>query len=76
MRILISNIKMPIEHKIEDVLLAARDKARQSLVYAENFRVYRRSVDARRKSGVHFVYAVAADTPDGTDLSRAGTRLR
>ncbi len=72
MRILINNIKMPIDHKIEDVLLAARDKARQSLVYAENFRVYRRSTDARRKSDVHFVYAVAADAPDGTDLSRAG----
>ena len=68
MRILINNIKMPIGHKIEDVLLAARDKARQSLIYTENTRIYRRSVDARRKSDVHFVYSVAADVPDGADL--------
>ncbi len=68
MRIIINNIKMPIDHKIEDVLLAAQDTARHSLIYAENFRIYRRSIDARRKRDVHFVYAVAADAPDGTEL--------
>ncbi len=69
MRILINNIKMSVNHKIEDVLLAAQDVARQSLLYAENFKIYRQSIDARRRGGVHYVYSVAADVAEGADIS-------
>ncbi len=69
MRIIISNIKAPIEHKFEDVLLAAQDIARQHCVYIRNPRIYRQSVDARRKSDVHYVYSVSAETDDGTNIN-------
>lgn len=61
MQILISNIKMPVKHKIEDVLLAAQTIVRRHCIYARNFTVYKQSVDARRKSDVHYVYSVAAE---------------
>lgn len=61
MRIVINNIAVPIEHKIDDVLFAAQKIARQHLISAENFAVYRQSVDARRKNNIHYVYSVSAE---------------
>lgn len=69
MHIIISNIKTPIEHKFEDVLLAAQDIARQHCIYIRNPHIYRQSVDARRKSDVHYVYAVSAEVDDGIDIA-------
>ena len=37
MQIVINNIKMPVNHKIEDVLLAAQEFVRQQCIYADNF---------------------------------------
>lgn len=64
MRIVINNITVPIEHRIQDVLFAAQKIARQHCVSAENFSIYRRSIDARRKSNIHYVYSVAAEIKD------------
>lgn len=67
MQILINNIKMPLEHKIEDVLLAAQKAVRQHFVSAKNFSVYKQSIDARRKSNIRYVYSVMAEIPDGSE---------
>lgn len=61
-RILISNIKMPIRHTEEEVLLAARTFARKKDIDAVNGAIYKKSLDARRKNDIHFVYSVAAET--------------
>ena len=64
MRIVINNISMPIDHKIKDVLFAAQEIVRQNCISADNFTVYKQSIDARRKNNVHYVYSVAADISD------------
>lgn len=61
MQILINNISMPIKHRPEDVLSAAQEIARHSSVSATNFRIYKQSLDARRKNNIHYVYSVVAD---------------
>ncbi len=61
MKIVIENIKMPINHNIDDVLSAAREIVRSDCVSARDFSVYKQSIDARRKSNIHYVYAVEAE---------------
>lgn len=69
MQILIENIKMPIGHKREDVISAARKIVRLSCIFANNFSIYKQSIDARRKSDIHYVYTVSAHVPNGTKVS-------
>lgn len=61
-RILISNIKMPVRHTEEEVFFAATSYAKKFGIEADSFTVYKKSLDARRKSDIHFVYSVAAET--------------
>lgn len=60
-QILINNINIPINHKIEDVLFAAQEIVRQHCVSASNFTIYKQSIDARRKNDIHYVYSVSAN---------------
>ena len=69
MQIVIENIKMPIRHKEEEVISAARKIVRLSCISASNFSIYKKSIDARRKSDIHYVYAVSAEVADGTKVS-------
>ena len=62
MKIIIGPIIMPVKHKKEDVINAAQEIVRQSCILAENFYIYKQSVDARRKNNIHYVYSVLADT--------------
>ena len=55
MRIIIDNIKMPIRHTTEDVIKTARDIVRSDCISADNFEIYRQSLDARRKNNIHYV---------------------
>ena len=62
MKIIIGPITMPVQHKKDDVINAAQEIVRQSCISAENFFIYKQSVDARRKNNIHYVYSVVADT--------------
>ncbi len=62
MQIVINNIKMPIRHTEEDVIMAAREIVRSNCVCAKNFRIYKQSIDARRKNNIHYVYSVVAES--------------
>ena len=62
MQIVINNIKMPIKHTESDVIMAAREIVRSNCVCAKNFSIYKQSIDARRKSNIHYVYTVVAET--------------
>ena len=70
MRIIIDNIKMPIRHTTEDVIKTARDIVRSDCISADNFEIYRQSLDARRKNNIHYVYSVSASTADDTVLAK------
>lgn len=68
MQILINDIKMPKEHTKEQVIEAAREIVRLACVSAKNYRIYRQSLDARRKSNIHYVYAVTAEADSETGI--------
>ncbi len=69
MQIVIENIKMPIRHKEEDVISAAQKIVRLDCIWADNFSIYKKSIDARKNSDIHYVYAVLAEVPEGTKIS-------
>lgn len=75
MRIIIDNIKVPIRHTIEDVLKTARDIVRSDCISADNFEIYKQSLDARRKNNIHYVYSVSARTADDSALFRGFRRI-
>lgn len=76
MQILIHSIKMPVWHTEEDVIKAAQEIVRLNCVFAEDFRIYKQSIDARKKNNIHYVYSVAATAPQNTVCDgRVITRL-
>lgn len=66
MEIVIRSIKMPILHTEKDVIKAAQEIVRLNCVSADNFRISKQSIDARRKNDVHYVYSVTAEASGGT----------
>jgi len=57
---------MPIRHTLCDVIAAAQEIVRLRCIIAEDFWVYKQSIDARKKEKIYYVYSVAATVPDGT----------
>ena len=66
MQIVVHSIKMPIRHTEQEVIKAAQEIVRLRCVYAVDFRIYKQSIDARKKNDIHYVYSVAAMAPDNT----------
>ena len=66
MQILICSIKMPIKHTEKEVIRAAQEIVRLNCIFAEDFWIYKQSLDARKKNNIHYVYSVAATAPDDT----------
>ncbi len=62
MKVILSNIKMPIEHNENDVFEAAYEILRKNKIKFDKVKIYRKSLDARRKGNIHYVYAVTAET--------------
>ncbi len=66
--VLINNIKLPVNASDSEAFSVAKGILRRAglLSFAEDYRIYRRSVDARRKPDIFFVYsiAVSGDFPD------------
>ena len=69
MQIIIGPISMPIRHTQEEVICAAQEIVRLHCVLATDFWIYKQSVDARRKSNIHYVYQVAATVPERSKIS-------
>ncbi len=59
--IIANNIKMPVEHDESDVLGRALFLMKKRGIIAENPIIYKKSLDARRKNDIHFVYSVVAE---------------
>ena len=57
---------MPIKHHKEEVICAAQEIVRLHCIVAKDFRIYKQSLDARRKANIHYMYSVVATAPDGT----------
>ena len=59
---IVNNIKLPIHASIKEAFSVARKRLAKAGIPSENAKlfVYRKSVDARRKNDIRFVYSVAA----------------
>ena len=59
--ILINNVKLPVNASVSEAFSVARGVIKRAglLSYAKDYSVYRRSVDARRKPDIFFVYSIA-----------------
>ncbi len=57
-KIIISGIKMPPQHTEEEVIKKAQKLAHESHLRTSEPYIYKKSLDARRKTDIHFVYSV------------------
>ena len=66
--LLVNNIKLPINASVSEAFSVAKGIIKKAglLSYAREFSVFRRSIDARKKPEIYFVYsiAVAGEFPD------------
>ncbi len=62
MKIIISEIKMPPQHTEAEVLAKAQKMAHASGIRTSEPYIYKKSLDARRKTDIHFVYSVVLST--------------
>ena len=71
---IVNNIKLPVNASFEEAFSVAKDRARKAGISSpRDFRIYRRSTDARRKDAIVFVYSVsfkANGAPRAEKLSR------
>ncbi len=61
-KIIISGIKMPVLHTEEQVINAALKVAVENNLTATESYIHKKSLDARRKNDIHFVYSVVLTT--------------
>ena len=68
-QLIIDGIRIPIDRGEDEALSAAEKKLRSAGVPFEKgtLHIYKRSVDARRKDSIHFVYSVSARTEASAD---------
>lgn len=77
----VNNVKVPLEHRgqVEEYLLRKLDIKRNALL---SYSIFRESIDARRKSDIHFVYSLDVSLKDessymlrnrSTDVALAST---
>lgn len=62
-RVIIGDLKMPIYHEEREVIAAAEKAAAKCGIRISSPFIYKKSLDARRKTDIHYVYSVAADAP-------------
>ena len=63
-KLIVSGIKMPVSHTENDVFEAAFKILQKSKVIAQNPAIYKKSLDARRKNDIHFLYSVIFEAND------------
>ncbi len=62
MKLLLSNIKVPIKHTDKMIIECASDILKKYNIKTKSIQIYRKSVDARRKNNIHYICAVIAET--------------
>ncbi len=64
MELLISNIKLPVRHTKKELWKAAQKIVRLVFVSEKNAYIYKKSLDARRRQEIHWVYSVVLKVND------------
>ena len=59
--LLINNIKLPVDASVMEAFSVAKQTLKRAglLSLATDYSVYRRSIDARKKPDIYFVYSIA-----------------
>lgn len=70
MKINVNNIKLPIEHKEEDLLRAVSKQLKTPVSGLDEFRIKKRSIDARNKDNIRYVYSVECDIKDDKHIAQ------
>lgn len=68
-----SNIKMPLEHTIDDIVAFINKKLKSVQLKPSELKIIKRSVDARHKDDIHFVYTVAFRCENENSVIRKNT---
>ena len=68
MKIVISNIKLPIEHCEQDIIKQCASKLRINVSEIKNLEIKHKSIDARNKSDIKYIYSVWVDVNNGDSL--------
>ncbi len=75
-KVIVSGIKMPVRHSDAEVFEKASALLSKYGIIPQNLVIYKKSLDARRKSEIHFQYSVAAETESfGVFVPTADIRL-
>lgn len=76
MELLISNLKLPVRHTNADLWKAAQKIVRLIFVNEKNAYIYKKSLDARRKADIHWVYSVVVKVSEseGRSVLSAGRK--
>lgn len=69
-KILISDIKVPVTHSIREVFDKAEKIASGRKLCVSNPVIYKKSLDARKKNEIHYVYSVAFDVKNIDEASQ------
>jgi len=70
LKLCVSNIRMPLDSTFEDIKNTVCKKIGISKSDAKSFRITKKSIDARRKNNIAFVYSVLLETFRPVDVSR------
>ena len=71
----IQQVKLPIDHKEEDLLIKAAEALRIKKEEIREFSIFRKSIDARKKDEILFTYALDVDTYKDVKVSKRNTNV-
>lgn len=69
-KIIANNIKIPIEYSERDALEHALKKMKVNGIICNNPVIYKKSLDARKKNDIHFVYSIIMETGCNKSVAR------
>ena len=71
----IQQVKLPIEHSEEDLLLKAAEALKIKKEEIKELSIFRKSIDARKKDEILFVYALDVETYGEIKISKRNTNV-
>lgn len=70
MKLVINNIKLPVDHSTEDIRKQCAKRLHTGTDSIKNIEIKHKSIDARSKPDIRFIYSVWADVDNGEALLR------
>ncbi len=74
-KVIVSDVKMPVAHTEEEVFAKVAKLLKKHGAIPKRMTVYKKSLDARRKNDIHFLYSVAAEV-EGRLSETANPKIR